>query len=365
MRFRAWPPRPSNEAGLTGSQLAANQTQIDDAIASIDRIIRTTGFNGQKLLDGSLGINVSGGTGLSDIHVYSRNPSTDAAGHTINVAVATAAEQAHTTGAGEALATNSASEATTISISGSLGTQVIEVSADENLSSITAKINDVKALTGVEASQTGAAAAIHVKTTGFGSDEFVKISVLDGGTQNGSGSFNSVNESGVDATVSVNGHAAAAQGKEVFYNSNGLSLSFKLSTTTNVDDATATFTVDNTGGATFQLGTDSSTRATLGIDGFYSQSLGTGEAGERLSALKSGGSYDMVSDPAKAVEIVTAAKNQVARLQGRIGGFQKYQVQTSLNAMNVTKESLDVGQEHHRRRGLRRGNGRVEPAKTS
>jgi flagellin len=81
-------------------------------------------------------------------------------------------------------------------------------------------------------------------------------------------------------------------------------------------------------------------RVTLGIDGFYSQQLGTGVSGETLSALKSGGTYDLVSDPAKAAEIAAEARSQVATLQGRIGGFQKYQVQTSLNAMNATKESL-------------------------
>jgi flagellin len=43
----------SSAGGLTGAEMAANQAQIDAAIDSIDRIVRTTSFNGTRLLDGS------------------------------------------------------------------------------------------------------------------------------------------------------------------------------------------------------------------------------------------------------------------------------------------------------------------------
>lgn len=327
----------SNKAGLTGSQLAANQAQIDNAISSIDRIIRTTEFNGQKLLDGSLAIDVSGGTNLNDIHVYSRDPNVGD-DKTMNISVTTAATQA-STGGGTALATNSADVATTISIKGAKGVQVIEIAAGENLSSVVSKINDITSMTGVVASQATAAGAIHLHSSDYGSDEFVTVTVLNGGTSGGSAVFNAVTAEGTDAAVTVNGSLAASQGRDVFYNHNGLSLTFKLDDTSNQAGQTSSFTIIG-GGATFQLGTDATTRATLGIDGFYSGQLGTGAAGETLAALKSGGSYDLISDSAKAAEIAESALAQVATLQGRIGGFQKYQVQTSLSQMNAMKESL-------------------------
>ncbi|MFH1746876.1 MAG: flagellin [Planctomycetota bacterium] len=330
----------SNSAGLTASELAANQSQIDNALASVERIVRTTEFNGKKLLDGSQGINVTGVTAanITDVRVYSRDP--NASSSTIRVNVNSIATRANTAAA-NALATNSASEATTIEIKGTLGTQIIEVAANENLSSITAKINDVAALTGVYASQAGgvATAAVHMRTSGYGSDEFVKVSILEGGAQNGSGTFNTANVTGTDAGVSINGHTAATDGKEVFYNSGSLSLTFKI-TDAFTAGSSDTFTVDSSGGMTFQLGTDSTMRATLGVDSLFSQRLGTGTTGEVLSALKSGGTYDLNSNPSKAVEIVRAAREQVATLQGRLGGFQKYQVQTSLNAMTSSKENL-------------------------
>ncbi|MGD8452397.1 MAG: flagellin [Phycisphaerae bacterium] len=344
----------SSTAGMTASELSANQSQIDNAISSIDRIIRTTQFNGKKLLDGSLGIDVSGvdATELTDIRVYARNPSSDV--NTLSISVVSAAHTALTgTTTASAFMTNSASEATTVAIRGSLGTQIIEIAADENLSSVVSKINDLKAQTGVSAILSGYVdtGAIQLSSTGYGSAQFVKVSVLEGGSLY-SRSETTVTETravdvdGQDADVRINGHVAGTDGKEVYYNSNGLELSFKLTDALNTAAQSAvqstSFTVDDSGGATFQLGTDSTTQATIGISGLFSQELGTGDVGEVLSALKSGGDYDLLSDPAKAADIAAAALKSVSTQRGRIGGFQKYQVQTAMNSMMTMKESLSA-----------------------
>ncbi len=327
----------SNSAGLTASEIASNQSQIDDAIASIDRIVRTTEFNGKKLLDGSLGINAQGADTayFSNVRVYSRDPNAET--NTVRVTVDAVAERAEAVD----LATNSASEDTTIEIRGSLGTQIVEIDANESLSSIAAKINDVTGLTGVVASQTGGVATGHVDlySSGYGSAEFVKVSIIEGGAQNGSGTFSELNEVGVDADVTINGAAAAADGREVYYTQNGLNLAFTL-TGSFTAGTTQSFTVDDASGATLQLGTDSTTRYTMGIDSLYARRLGSADAGGFLSDLKSGGAAALLADPSTAAQIAAEAQKQISTLQGRIGGFQKYQVQTSLAAMNATKEGL-------------------------
>ena len=43
----------SSDSNLSAAELSANQSQVDLAIQSIDRIVRTTEFNGKKLIDGS------------------------------------------------------------------------------------------------------------------------------------------------------------------------------------------------------------------------------------------------------------------------------------------------------------------------
>ncbi len=320
----------ANSAGLTADELAANQAQVDNAIAAIDRIVSTTQFNGKKLLDGSFGINVSGVTGseISDVRVYSRD--SDSTSATISVNVSAAAEK----GQLASYATTSASTVTTISVQGKLGTAMIEISAGENLSSVASKINAATAQTGVAASTNAGNSQLHLSSNTYGTASFVRVTAISGDTTN----YTSSNDYGVDATVAVNGQATAVDGLEVNFSSGEVSLAFDLTESFNQSTGTSSFTV-TTGGATFQLGTDSTTRATIGLDGLYSQQLGSASVGY-LSSLKSGGSYSLLDDPSQAATIAAQAAGQVATAQGRIGGFQKFQVGTALNQMNTTKEGL-------------------------
>lgn len=320
----------SNSAGLSADELAANQTQIDAAVAAIDRIISTTEFNGKKLLDGSLGINVSGVTGseISDVRVYSRKASSTST--SVSVTVTAAAER----GLISSYATTSASSDTAISVQGKLGTAVIEVSAGENLSSVAADINAATAQTGVVASANAGNDQLHLYSNTYGTASFVRVQAISGDTTN----YTNSNDYGVDATATVNGQAVAVDGLEVNFSSNGVNLAFNLTEAFNQSTGTSSFTV-TTGGATFQLGTDSTTRSTIGIDGLYSHQLGSASLGY-LSTLKSGGASSVLTDPSQAAAIAAEAAEQVAKVQGRIGGFQKFQVATSLNTMGATKEGL-------------------------
>lgn len=320
----------ANKDGISADELAANQSQIDEALTAIDRIINSTEFNGKKLLDGSQSITVSGvdGTKLSDLKVFSRDPN---AASTITVDVTSAAAKASA-----AVATTSASSDTSISIQGKLGSVVIDVKQDENLSSVAAKIDAATAQTGVDAiaSSNG---SLYLQSDDYGSAAFVRATVLSGDSTN----FTNVNDSGDDAVVSVNGQATAVDGLNVNYSANGVSLAFNL--TEDYNDGTVTgsesFTVNNEGGATFQLGTTSNTRSTIGVDGLYSQQLGNSTVGF-LSTLKGGGANSLINDPNQASKIATEAANQIAKVQGRIGGFQKFQVQTALNQQTAAKEGL-------------------------
>jgi len=319
----------ANDAGLSADEVAANQAQIDDAISSIDRIVQSTQFNGQKLLDGSLGIHVSGvdTADITDVKVFNRSPQVSAT--TLSVTVQTAASRALLT----SYATTSATADTTISVQGADGTAIIEIASTENLSSVAAKINEATGQTGVSAyiSSTN----LHLRATDYGTDAFVRVNVLSGDTTN----FTNASDEGSDAVVRVNGQAAAVDGKTVNFASGGVSVSFELTDALNQAAATTTFSVTD-GGATFQLGTNSSTRATIGIDGLFASQLGNADLGY-LSTLRSGGSNSLVNDPTGAARIAREAGSQLAKVQGRIGGFQKFQVKTALNSLNDTREGLE------------------------
>jgi flagellin len=49
----------SNDAGLSDAEKQANQIQLDSILGTVDRISRTTSFNGTKLLDGSFALTVT------------------------------------------------------------------------------------------------------------------------------------------------------------------------------------------------------------------------------------------------------------------------------------------------------------------
>jgi flagellin len=49
----------------------------------------------------------------------------------------------------------------------------------------------------------------------------------------------------------------------------------------------------------------------------------------------------VLTNPSQAADIARTAARQISTLQGRIGGFQRFQVQTALNSLNDTKEGLE------------------------
>lgn len=345
----------TSEANLTASEISANQSQIDDALTAIDRIVSTTNFNGKKLLDGTFAIQatgVSNNSNISSLRVFSRSQVTTDTVMTVNRVAS--AQTASATLAFAGAAARTASGTTEIALTGSFGTTVITIASGTTQAGIVTIINQSTAQTGVSAIV--GADNIRLSSTTYGTDAFVSVSVLSGGQINSSygtalsdgsaaNDIVSVNkQSGVDANITINGQSTGADGLDVSYSANGLSLEFTLGTdfgTGNTGATTSTtFTVKAAGGATFQLGTNASTRSTIGIDSLASYNLGGGNGTVQLSALKSGQSAALKTDPAKALSAVREAIGEVASIRGRIGGFQKFQVGSAINALQAAQTGL-------------------------
>jgi flagellin len=326
---------------LSNSEIAANQAQIDSAIEAIDQIVGTTAFNGKKLLDGTQAIDVTGvGAGTEEnLKVFSRPQGGDVS---ITTKVITAATFADTSAFTIATA-DTLSQDTTILITGKLGSQTVDLASGDNAAAIIAAINTAKAATGVSAVDPGSGTNDNIRLSGteFGSSSFVKLEFLTGGGFTAGGPSTDVAKtSGVDAVITVNGQTVTADGKDVSANANGVSLEFSLGANLDAVNDTDTFTVKSTGGLTFQLGVESNTRSTIGVNSLASYRLGGGDAVAFLSDVKSGGSADLSADSANTLSAVRKAISQVASARGRIGGFQKFRVDTSINTLNATKEAL-------------------------
>lgn len=356
----------TSDANLTASEIAANQSQIDNALAAMDRIVRTTIFNGKTLLDGSFGIQTAGvgnNSNIDNLRVFSRSQSTSESVLTVtrvtSAQLATVVLQADTVVENGGLTT---SGATTLVITGALGTATITLADGLTKTGMLTAINAATDQTGVTAVLSNVAAGaiagasgINLNSAGFGSDAFVSVEVLSGGginTATGTGDNSAAAADdlltvgktlGVDAAITINGQTAGTDGLDANYSANGLSLSFTLGSdfgSGNTAATTSSFTVKASGGATFQLGTTAATRATIGIDSLATYKLGGGNGTARLSELKSGGTVDLNSDPGGALATVREALGDLASTRGRIGGFQKYQVGSSINSLQASNVGL-------------------------
>lgn len=340
----------SDSANLSDAELAANQAQIDNALAAIDRIVQTTSFNGKKLLDGSLGLqhsDLSGNPNVSNLRIFSQSHTTSS--QTLTVTRVASAQRASAT---FALAGPSArtSGTTEVVIAGELGAVTLTLADDLKQSEIVSAINAVTDQTGVSATRTPS--SIELNSLGYGRDAFISVEVLSGGTINANPGQsdgdpsndiqNVARETGTDAIVTVNGLPAGTNGLDVYYTANGWSLAFSLSEdfARGATEATTSFTVYASGGATFQLGTTVGTRVTIGIDSLATYNLGGGNASERLSELRSDGALSLRTDVAGALRVVRKAIGEVAEVRARIGAFQKYQVGSAIRSLEAAKESL-------------------------
>lgn len=317
----------TSSGGLSAAEISANQGQIDNAIEAINRIVQTTSFNGKRLLDGTQSIRAtaSAPTEVTDLRVFSRPSSNSSQTFAVNVVTAGAVASA-------TLATTASISAAEFTVTGSLGTATITVATGDTLAAVAAKIVAAKSETGVSA--TSGSGELHIQSTEYGSNAFVSASYISGDAD-----FTNVSHTeGTDAVVDVNGQRAFTDGVKVNFNTNGTSGSFTLTSTGNAAGSAGNLVLSD-GGLTFQLGTASNTQATVGVTGLFAHQLGDSVTGY-LSTIKSGGSNSLSNDANNAVLIAKSAINQVATQRGRIGGFQKFQVETSINSLNVTKEAL-------------------------
>jgi flagellin len=85
-----------NKGALSESEIAANQLQIDSSLEAINRIARTTSFQGRKLLDGSLDFHTSAGSGYAAVQNLQINQANLGASNSleVNVSISSAATQA-------------------------------------------------------------------------------------------------------------------------------------------------------------------------------------------------------------------------------------------------------------------------------
>ena len=335
--------RTANEAGLSDDEVAANQLQIDSILDSINRIANATSFNDKKLLDGSLDYTLSGVQASSIVNVQVTGARMPEGGtRTVVVEVTQSAQTAQLRYIGDGL---SAGNSVTIQVAGNYGTELFSFAASAHVSAMAVAINQAVEMTGVSAVTNANNSALTFSSTGYGSDQFVTVSVISSGT----GEFAlyeadsmtaTGTDEGQDAGVTINGTSATTDGLNASVRSAALSLEMALHSDFAQQLASKTFYVTG-GGAKFSLSPEVSLAGQVGLGIF---SVATGSLGDAnvgyLSSLGSGQANDMnAKNFATGQRVIRAANRQVSSLRGRLGTFQSNTIQSTIRALQVTYEN--------------------------
>lgn len=328
----------SNETGLSDGEQQANQQEIDQILASINRIANSSEMMGRKLLSGDLAYttsSVSGGQ-IVDLQLNSvRVP--EGGSRSIVLNVIQAASLATVSYTGGALGAS----ARTIEITGNLGTERINL-ASASLTDIRDAINQSRDLTGVSASVVST--IIRIQSTSYGSDQFVKVRVLPG-----SGSFTVAGtgeDYGQDVRVNVNGQVITGRGLTVAARTSVFDADITLAAAFgSVAGGTSTFGVTG-GGGRFTIGprVDLNSTVALGVTALTTQSLGDGVNGY-LYSLGSGETNALANGKyATAQRIVRSAISQIANLRGRLGSWERNTLDPAENSLAVHYENMAAAQ---------------------
>ncbi len=354
----------ANEAGITDGEIAANQLQIDSILQSINRLADATAFGDKKLLNGSLdfttsGININEPTGaaLTDLNRVQINaakiPFGSGTFRTVNISVITPSEVAlisavgaGTDGSGVLNGTTNAT--TTLQIRGNLGSEILSFASGSTMAQLATAINTSSQLTGVSATASAAAggpASLVLQSTTFGADEFVSVQVLENLTAFTS-QAESTTDSGANGTVTINGANGVVRGLDASVRSGSMSLDLTLTPSFNsVAGGSTNFEITG-GGAVFSISPTVGLAGmeTIGIGDVASGRLGSSGVGF-LASLATGLANDLSSQNfTTSQRIVRAVINQVASLRGRLGGFQKDTLTSTINSLRVAFENVTAAE---------------------
>ncbi len=355
-----------NEAGLSKEELEANQLQVDSILQTIDRIASTTSFEGIKLLNGTYDYEVNSQHGK--VLDYQINAAKLESGDTRTASVVVTQSARHaavflSTGAAALDLTTGSSFV--FELNGTLGSRQFTFASGTTLASAATQINTFKSVTGVSA--TANATNIELKSTDYGSDQFVSIKIVNiGGLAGGVNSalatdentvntaagtaFASLNgyfkKSGQDIGATINGITATGDGNIARINTDFLDLSVTLSA--NGAQTLASFTAFTItgGGAKFSLGpnVDITNQVSIGIQDVATRKLGRVDVGHLDDLAKGASSNVVTGDLETAQKIINAAIDQISSLRGRLGAFQKNTIGATIRSLGVALENTSAAE---------------------
>ncbi len=320
----------NGNSSVDATQKAANQTQLNNILTSIDRVASTTAFGSRKLLNGGAGVT---GTVTDATNFSSASLTGTFAGAAVNsngmlsVNITTAADQAVVTGTQTYSAATATVTAGTFSING----KAFTVQAGQTVQNVLDMVNAQQTDTGVRASW-AASAGVSFTAAAYGSDTTVTVTTGTAGTL--FTAAGTVSDAGANAVAAVTYTYGTNTVSATFNQGRGLQLKDTDGNTINVT-ATGNTATNRTGvvqvlagSSSFQIGSAGDQTAQLSLQNFSAGSLG-------LSSLDITG-----SNQTAALSALDAAVATVSSARGNIGSFMRNTIESNMRSLSITRESL-------------------------
>lgn len=323
----------SANAGVNDNDaLAANQSEITNALDTISRIAQNTQFGTKKLLNGDAGI--TGSTNNASVTFVSGEETTKEGSHTVNVT--TVGERGFVTAAAAATTPLAQDEVLTINDTN------ISLSTGLTQAQVVDRINEFTSETGVVAEISGGATRLY--TTDFGTDATVSV-VSNVAPAAGSAGFATTltSDSGENIQATIGGVAVTGTGNSLTATSgvvDGLTIEVAESATNATVTATGALgsvTVNNNS-LVFQIGANQSQTASVAIGAATVTGLGRGLTNNQFNDLSA---IDVTSanGAQDAIAVVDAAIDDITNLRGKLGAFQQNTLESTANNLRATLEN--------------------------
>ena len=327
----------ANEGANDTNALLALQSQLQDALESIDRVSSNTRFGKKTLLDGSRGISgVSNANELIFLGATVRTRSSPVQGYAVEItqvpsrAVATGE---FTDSDAEELVLSIAEGGKNITVVGgedetaeSFAGKLVKAVEDANLDLEVIHSEDAETLT-VFHKRYGAAHTFQVRTT----QSDVLVEQAD--------TIVEINN-GVDVEGSINGEAATGVGRvlvgnEGNRNTEGLAILFSGKE----KGIPGTISIAQNS-LVFQVGPHEDQRVRVAIEDTSSDALSRGLSNE--SGFTSLADVDVTTAQGAedTIRLADAAISQISFLRGKLGSFQKNTLETNTTTLRITAENL-------------------------
>jgi len=326
-----------NSGAVDSTSIAADQSQVDEAISALDKIANNTLFGGKNLLNGSL---TNKGTVLNSTAVNNVTVGTTAPSGTNLV------EFVVSTIASRAIVTSKADISAGVASAGNISVNGVAISlAIASQDATVAALNSAFSSNGLDLTATKAGTTITINHNQYGLAH--SVSVLDTG-QILMGSATLVTDAGSDIVGTINGQAATGSGLTLTANAGTAYAGTAVTVTAGGGNATATyanaFSVTS-GGLTFQVGSEASDTVSTAITDVRAAALGgTAGGATGLSSIRTGGAYALATNPTTALAVIDEAIADVSTARAQLGAIQKYTLETKINSLNVALENVTASE---------------------